>query len=199
MKNEQQNSPRPILDDEKIIELYWSRNEKAIEATDDKYHRYLLTIANNIVHDEQDSEECINDTYLGTWNQIPPKRPSVFGIFLAKLTRNIAVSRYREKNAAKRVPCEIVTSLDELDSAIPDIPEGYGDAEVNALAEILNSFIRTLDEREEFIFVSRYYYSYPVPMIANMIHVSTATVYNELSAIKEALKETLVKENYRYE
>ena len=199
MRNEQQNPPRPILDDDKIIELYWNRNEKAIQATDDKYHRYLITIANNIVRNEQDSEECINDTYLGTWNQIPPKRPNIFGIFLAKLTRNIAVSRYRQNSAAKRIPSEIVTTLDEIDEVIPDIEEGYDDREINALAEILNSFLRTLDEREEFIFVSRYYYSYPVPMIANMLHVSTATVYNELAAIKGELKKTLVKEGYRYE
>ena len=90
------------MPDGEIIELYWKREEAAISETDKKYGKYLYRIAYNIVHDELDCEECLNDTYLGTWNRIPPARPNVFQIFLSKIMRNIAVDRFRKNTAKKR-------------------------------------------------------------------------------------------------
>ena len=102
------------LSDEEIIELYWKRNEDAIQQTDVKYGKYLFTIAYNIVHDRLDSEECLNDTYLGTWNKIPPERPLVFNVFLSRIMRNVAINRYKKNNAAKRVPQGLIVPLEEL-------------------------------------------------------------------------------------
>ena len=100
------------MSDEDIVALYFARNEKAISETDLKYGRYLFTIAYNIVHDRLDCEECLNDTYLGTWNAIPPHRPPVFQVFLSKIMRNTAVDKFRKTRASKRIPSELVVSLD---------------------------------------------------------------------------------------
>ena len=109
-----------LLEDNEIIELYWERDEEAISETDKKYGRYLFTIANNIVNNRLDSEECVNDTYLGTWNAIPPTRPNVFQVFLSKVMRNIAVDKFREKSAQKRIPSELMSSLDEISEVFDD-------------------------------------------------------------------------------
>ena len=95
-----ENNTQPTLTDESIIELYWNRDEKAISETDKKYGRYLYAIAYNIVHDDLDSEECLNDTYIGTWNQIPPTRPNIFQVFLAKITRNHAINKFKKSRAS---------------------------------------------------------------------------------------------------
>ena len=103
-----------VLSDEQIIQLYWDRNETAITATDEKYGRYLYTIAYNVLHDRLDCEECLNDTYLGTWNRIPPTRPAAFMVFLSKIMKNIAVDRHRKNTAEKRVPGELDVQFIEI-------------------------------------------------------------------------------------
>ena len=95
MNNDKKTAKDAILSDEEIIDMYWERDENAIPETDKKYGNYLFTIANNIVKDRLDCEECVNDTYLGTWNKIPPERPNIFRVFLAKIVRYIAISRFR--------------------------------------------------------------------------------------------------------
>ena len=104
-----------IVDDEEIIELYWKRDEQAISQTDKKYRRYLFTIAYNILHDNMDCDECLNDTYLKTWNKIPPTRPRILQLFLSKITRDVSVDKYRENNLTRKIPSELMLSLDELD------------------------------------------------------------------------------------
>ena len=194
MKAENTNIPSDILSDQEIIDLYWLRNEKAIEHTDKKYGRYLYTIAYNIVHDSLDCEECVNDTYLGTWNAIPPTRPSVFQVFLSKITRNIALDRFRKIRASRRIPCELIVSLDELNECITlDTPEDQ--LLMSRLSEILNSYLWSLSDRQCFIFVCRYYYSDPVPKIAKMLGTSENTVYRDLAKIRKGLRERLEKEN----
>lgn len=94
MRTEKDIKERSALPDEAIIDMYWDRNERAIEETDKKYGKYLYTIAYNILHDGLDCEECVNDTYLGTWNRIPPERPNIFQVFLAKIIRNISIDSY---------------------------------------------------------------------------------------------------------
>ena len=107
MNIETKKRARTLLEDEEIIELYWARNERAISETDKKYKNYLYTIAYNILHDALDCEECLNDTYLGTWNTIPPTRPNVFQAFISKIMRNTAIGRYNKNTADKRVPSEM--------------------------------------------------------------------------------------------
>ena len=94
---DKQNQTREVLEDENIIELYWDRNEKAIEETDYKYGKYLYTISYNILHNHLDSEECLNDTYLGAWNKIPPERPNVFKVFLTRVMRKLQTHLRRSR------------------------------------------------------------------------------------------------------
>lgn len=186
------------MSDEDIVALYFARNEKAISETDLKYGRYLFTIAYNIVHDRLDCEECLNDTYLGTWNAIPPHRPPVFQVFLSKIMRNTAVDKFRKTRASKRIPSELVVSLDELNGCMPsDISE-----EERVVAEIggaLNSFLKGLNDREQFIFVCRYYYADKIGVIARMLQISEKTVGRELVRLRELLREHLKKEGVAYE
>lgn len=185
-----------ILSDEKIVELYFARNESALDATDKKYGKYLFTIAYNILYDRLDCEECINDTYLDTWNTVPPKRPSMLQVFLTKITRGIAIDRYRRTNAAKRIPSELVTSLEELDECIGDSPSAEDEYMVTELARILNEVLRDMDEREQYAFICRYYYFDRVDDIAKTLEVSKSTVLRELERAREMLKRRLVKEGY---
>ena len=198
--NVQNNRPgRAVLSDEEIIALYWQREERAIEATDVKYGKYLYTIAYNILRDGLDSEECLNDTYLGTWNAIPPNRPNLLRVFLSKITRNIALGRFRKATAAKRIPPEIIVSLEELDEGLCF---EVGEDEkylIHELSRILNAYLRTLSDRQTFVFVCRYYYSDSIDAIAKMLGMSANTVLRDLSKIRKGLREALAKEGYSYE
>ena len=194
MKEDQTMRTKAHLPDEEIIDLYWSRDERAIIATDDKYRQFLFAIAYNIVHDNLDCEECLNDTYLGTWNRIPPTRPNIFQAFLGRIMRNIAVNRYRHKTAAKRVPSEMTVSLEELEGYMRSDRTLDDEIAIGQLSESLNSFLRNLPERERLIFMCRYYYADKVLEIADMLGISRYTVTNYLGAIREGLKNHLIEE-----
>lgn len=190
-----QKEPK-ILEDDEIVALFWNRRERAISATDEKYGRYLFTVAINILHDEYDSDEAVSDTYLKAWNRIPPTRPNILPAFLSKITRDEALDRYRAKNAGKRVPSELVSSLEELDECFDGKDEVESEVLIHEVAQILNDYVATLSERSEFIFLCRYYYSDKIALIADMAKVSEATVLRELAAIRKGLRERLEKEGY---
>lgn len=183
-----------FLTDEKIVDLYWERDEKAISETDRKYGKYLYVIAYNIVHDRLDCEECLNDTYLGTWNEIPPHRPNIFQVFLSRIMRNTAVDKLRANGAQKRVPSEMMVSLDELGDCLADDTTPDEEIATRELARTLSDYIKTLNDREQFVFVCRYYYADKISSIAHMLQVGEATVYRELAAIREGLRVHLEKE-----
>ena len=196
MNNEMQKSFRELLEDHEIIELYWARDEKAIFETDKKYKRYLFTIAYNILHDNLDCEECLNDTYLGTWNTIPPERPSVFQAFISKIMRNTALGRYKRNTVEKRIPAEMTVSLEELGQCLPAAPSAEEDYFVGEISRVVSDYLRALPERSAFIFICRYYCSDKISDIAEMLHVGERTVFRELSTMRDGLKERLVKEGY---
>lgn len=183
--------------DETIIDLYWQRDEQAIKATEEKYGKYLYTIAYRIIHDSMDCEECLNDTYLGTWNSIPPSRPQIFQAFLSRIMRNIATDKFRKKHASSRIPSELSVSLDELDGCMGYSDSVENDYAVLELARLLNAYLRSLPGRREFIFICRYYYADRVTDIAQMLDVSPNTIYRELQAIRDGLKACLEKEGYQ--
>ena len=186
----------PVPSDEEIIEMYWKRNEAAIKETDRKYGTYLFHLARNIVHDESDCEECLNDTYLGTWNRIPPTRPNALQAFLARIMRNIAIDRFRSNTAARHVPSELTDSLDELDESIRLQYVEEEDEAARDVARILNEYIDSLPRRREFVFVCRYYFADSVEHIADLLNVSKVTISRELAAIRRDLREKLEKEGY---
>ena len=185
-----------ILSDEKIVELYFARDEEALNATDKKYGKYLYTVAYNISHDRLDCEECVNDTYLDTWNTVPPKRPTALQIFLTKITRNIAVDKYRKQSALKRVPNEVMVSLDELNDCISTKSSAEDDYLVLELAKIISKALREMDEHEQYAFICRYYYFDRTTDIASMLGVSKSTALRLLESAREILKERLECEGY---
>ncbi len=194
MLNKETKLAREDLPDGRIIDLYWERDEDAIKATDEKYGKYLFAISYNILKDRLDSEECMNDTYLATWNRIPPARPSVLQRFLSKITRNISIDKYRREHAQKRIPSELTVSLEELEECIEGITIESREDAVTKISEVLNAYLYALSAQSRFIFVCRYYYADPVSSIAEMLKISDKTVYRELSKMREELRRELAKE-----
>ena len=187
---------RVPIEDEKIINLYWDRDERAIEETDIKYHKYLFTIAYNILYSDEDCEECLNDTYVGAWNAMPPERPLNLKAFLTTIARRVAINRYKESKRKKSIPSNLTSALDELDYMLGDDAISL-EMDEKHLAEIISAYLRTLSKRHRYIFMSRYYMAEPIEKIANDLSVSKSTVNKDIAIIKEGLKNALEKEGYR--
>lgn len=189
------NDAKPLPDDQ-IIDLYWQRDERAIRETDRKYRARLMRVALNILHDLQDSEECLNDTYVCAWNSIPPARPTYLQAFLISITRRGALNRYKAARRQKRVPSELTSSLSELDDMLSDGDQFYSESQTRALAEILEAFVAGLPERRMLIFMGRYYAARPVRELAELLGCSESTVNKEIAAIKRELRAVLENEGY---
>ena len=128
-----------VIADEQIIELYWQRNENAIQETDKKYGQFLFGIAYNILHDRLDCEECQNDTYLGVWNAIPPTRPIAFPAFITQIMRNIAINRFKEKTSKKRIPSELTVSMDDVNGMLHSDDTVESEYEAAEVGKIINT------------------------------------------------------------
>lgn len=185
-----------ILTDEEILDLYFSRSEDAIKETDKKYGKYLYTIAYNILRDERDCEECLNDTYLGAWNAIPPSRPHVLKAFLTTITRRIAIKRYHHRLRQSVIPSEMTVSLSELEDFVAGDEDVGADFDAERLGRVISDFVRSLPERRQFIFMSRYYLADPIDTIARDLRLSRSMINKELAAVRCALRETLESEGY---
>lgn len=176
--------------DNEIIELYFARDEQAIVETEKAYGKYCQSIAMQILGNPSDAEECTNDTWLSAWKSIPPKRPSPLKIFLGKITRNIAISRYRANHRKKRAHIEI--ALSELEDCVP-MPED-STAELRFL---LDRFLGTLEDTERRLFVGRYWYAYTPETLAKAYSMTRNAVNLRLMRTREKLKNYLEKEGYR--
>ena len=182
------------MEDSEIIELYWNRNESAIDETDKKYGRYIFTIVHQILSNLEDSKECVNDTYLRTWNSIPPTRPNVFKLFLAKISRNLALDKYNHLKAKKRnTEFEIV--LSELENFEEQLSDKNVEEEVlsNELTNILNEYMKSLTNEKRTIFLDRYYQFYSIKQIAEFNHLSESKVKIILMRLRNDLKAMLEK------
>ena len=191
---ELQSRPRTIMSDEEIIALYWDRDEQAIARTDEKYKKFLLSVAFNIVFDDQDCEECLNDTYIDAWNSMPPSKPALLQAFLVTIMRRTAIDRYKSRKRQKRIASELTVSLSEFEEIIAD--ESDNSAQTDELARLLSDFVRSLPDRRMYIFMSRYYFARPIGEIASLLCCSESTVNKEIATIKRELKEKLMKEGY---
>ncbi len=190
-----QNEKMP-MDDAKIVELYFRRDEKAIEETDFKYKKYLFSVAYNLLHDRLDCEECLSDTYLGAWNAIPPSRPNVLKAFLTTIARRVAIKRYHAGLRKRAIPSELTVSLSELEAFVSGDEDVCSDFDAERLGSVISDFLRSLSERRRFIFMSRYYVADPIDTIASDLGLSRSTVNKELAAIRSDLKEKLESEGY---
>ena len=193
---ELQTKETATMNDEQIVELYWQRDEQAIKQTDIKYKKFLLSIAHNIVHDTCDSEECLNDTYIGAWNSIPPARPTFLQAFLATIMRRTAIDCYKARKRQKRIASELTVSLSEVEDFIADDNDMYSETDAKELGQVISDFVRSLSDRRMYIFMSRYYIARPIKEIARLLDCSESTVCKEIAIIKRDLKEKLKKEGY---
>ena len=184
------------MDDKQIIELYWQRSENAITETDRKYGAYCYAVAFNILLNQEDAEECVNDTWLGAWNAIPPSRPSILRAFLAKITRNLSIKQLEKKLAEKRGGTAECMVLDELEECIGDQTDVEGIVESLELEELLRRFVRNLPERDGNLFVRRYFFTDSVASIAERYRISENHVMVILSRTRKKLKKELIKEGF---
>ena len=184
------------MNDSQIIELYWNKDPQAIAASVERYGAYCFTVANGILGDAQDSEECVNDTWLRAWNAIPPTRPTVLKVFLAKITRRLSFDRYKARKAQKRGGGETALVLEELAECIADESDVEGQVDMRELGGVINQFVASLPEREQELFVRRYFFSDPIKAIANRYDLNESTVHVTLSRIRKRLRSHLSKEGY---
>ena len=183
-----------MLSDEEIIALFFERDESAITETDRKYKSYLFAIANNILYNEQDSEECINDTYLNVWNTVPPTRPIRFRPFLAKITRNLAFDKYDEASRKKRIPRASLLSFDELEGVFSDERTPDDELEAKAISDVINAYLKGTSDKKLYIFASRYFYAMPIAKIAERLGCSQASVNKYIAEIKRELRKMFESE-----
>lgn len=179
------------MEDSRIIELYFARDEAAISLTNQKYGRYLKSIAYNILQNEEDSDECVNDTYINAWNSIPPKKPNRLQTYLGKITRNISLNLIEKHNALKRGNNQVSLALDELSECIPNNDNAFEDAE---LTELINRFLRSLSSEACKVFVLRYWYVYSSAEISQLCKISESNVNVSLFRTRKKLKAFLEKE-----
>ena len=182
------------MDDTQIVELYWARKESAIEETEAKYGSYCRSIAGNILNNQDDAEECVNDTWLGAWNSMPPHRPSVLSTFLGKLTRRISIDKWRRTTAKKRGDGQLPLVLAELEDCVSDGKSIEEETERKLLAEIIATFVKSLPETEQKIFLCRYWYMDSVSAIATRFRFSESKVKSMLYRTREKLRTCLEKE-----
>ncbi len=185
------------MSDEQIVTLYWMRDERAIRETDTKYGNLLYHLAYNILHDRCDCEECQNDTYLGVWNAIPPSRPVMFQAFITRIMRNIAINRYKQKHSQGSVPSEMTVSMEELLSSLKDEEPFEEDSEQGELEQIINDFVHSLDEKQQYIFIGRYYMADKVKTIAEELSMTESGVYKELGRLRASFKSYLERNGIR--
>lgn len=184
------------MQDAEIIELYWSRDESAIKATQDKYETYLTKIAYNVLADTQDCQESVNDTYLAAWNSIPPHRPAVLSSYLRKLTRRISIDIFRRKHREKRQASEFALSLTELEDCIPAASTPEEELETQLLARTINTFLHSLPADARHLFIGRYYFLDPLKEVAAYCGMSESKAKTTLFRTRCRLKEYLQKEGF---
>lgn len=182
------------MEDRQIVALYRARSENAISETAKKYGRYCLKIAMNILHSHEDSEECVNDTYLRAWNVIPPQNPKKLSAFLGRITRNLALDCYASRTAQKRGGGQLPLALEELQECIPASESTEHAVTEAQLTEALNRFLSALSPQTRQIFVQRYWYFNSIREIASALSLGESKVKMTLLRTRNELKAFLEKE-----
>ncbi len=181
------------MEDRKIIELYFARDERAIRETDEKYGRLCFSIAKDILESRQDAEECVNDTYLGLWNSIPPERPENLTAYIGKITRNLGLKRLRFNSAQKRSE-GLRLSFCELEEILPDSSYAPGRLEHEDVGRLISRFLKTRPESERRVFLRKYWFFDSVADISAMFGFSESKVKSMLFHTRKKLREYLEKE-----
>lgn len=182
------------MEDAKIVQLYWDRSEDAIAETAAKYGAYCHSISYGILRSREDAEECVSDTWLRTWNALPPQRPTRLQAFLAKITRNLALDRYRRKNALFRGLGQVPLALEELEHAAPSAASAEDLATEQELIAALEKFLWELPGEKRQVFLLRYWHFCSEQEIARQMCMTKGKVTSMLHRLRNALKEQLEKE-----
>lgn len=184
-----------MMEDEKIIDLYFQRDERALVETSGKYGNYCRSIARGILNDEETAKECFNDTLYRSWNAIPPTRPECLQTFLGKITRNLSLDRLRRDRSVKRGGGEAVVAIDELEECLADHIEGKPEQVVEdiVIREVIDKFLNGLSTQNRRIFIRRYWYFSSIRDIAELYDLSESNVMTNLSRSRAKLKEALEK------
>ncbi len=184
------------MEDSRIVELYWQRDESAIRETDARYGHFLLTIAQNILADREDSRETVNDTYLRAWEAMPPHKPGVLSAFLAKITRSVSIDRLRRRTAKKREGSYYALSLEELGDCVSGADDPVSQAELQALTQAIEIYVRRLSPAARQAFICRYFYVEPLETIAIRQGCSVSKVKSLLYRTRQGLRAYLSKEGF---
>ena len=182
------------MEDSQIIGLYFLREERAITETAIKYASYCHSIAYRILQNRADSEEVVNDTYLGAWNSIPPTRPNSLSAYLGKISRRLALKRWRNARADKRGGGETALALEELTDCIPSGSTAEQVLLNRELGACLNRFVEALPKTEQRVFVLRYWHLYSIQQIAEKYRFSESKVKSMLFRTRTKLQKHLIKE-----
>ena len=184
------------MTDQQIIRLYWQKDERAIQETDKKYGTYCRSIANHILNNEEDAEECVNDAYFQVWKVIPPQKPKRLGLFLSRITRNLSFNRFNARTAAKRGGGEMEAVLDELEECIAGSADVEGAYLAKELENSIHRFVKSLPERDGNVFIQRYFFTKSTEEIAEKYGMTTNHVMVTLSRTRQKLRKYLEQEGY---
>lgn len=183
-----------LVDDNSLVALFWARNERALAVTAAQYGGYCAQIAYNITKNREDTEECVNDSYLRVWNSIPTDRPQMFKPYIGKITRNLAISRYRRDHAKKRGEGARESVYEELADCIPGGFDTEKQLEDKEIAKAISTFLRTEKEEARILFVRRYWYAESIAKLSEDFGFSESKVKSALFRTRNALREYLEKE-----
>ena len=185
------------MNDKSIVDLYFNRDEEAITQTEKKYGRYCYSIAYNILMSREDAEESVSDTYMTAWKAIPPRRPSVLATFLGKITRNLAIDRWRERVATKRGGGEVTLALEELEDCVAGLQNVEMEYEQKELIQAYVKFLDALPVTERRVFLCRYWYVDSVDTIAAKFGFSQSKVKTMLYRTRAKLRKQLAEEGFQ--
>ena len=183
------------MEDKSIIDLFFARDENAIEETRLKYESFLSSLAFGILKVKEDSEECVSDTYFKAWNEIPPQRPGFLKYWLGRITRNLSLNLWNKNHASKRYSgLEVI--LDELSQCIPSPADTEKEADAKELTEFLERWLSSLPKEKRKLFLKRYWFGEDIRMLSIEKGTSPAHISKELFNLRKKLKEALLKEGY---
>ena len=181
-----------MIEDEKIVELFFKRSELAIRELNNKYGKACHRLSYNIVNNRQDAEECVNDAYLGAWNAIPPEKPNPLLTYLCKIVRNISLKMYYRKQAAKRSSTYTI-AMEEIEACIAAPSTVETEFEARELARVIESFLDTLTAENRVIFMRRYWFSDSCKDIAGLVGLTEKNITVRLTRIRQKMKKYLIE------
>ena len=182
------------MDDHAIMDLFFKRQEIALSKSEEKYGKRMHNVAYNILNSDEDAQECVNDTLLKAWNTIPPERPAFLGAFLSKITRNLAINKWKSQRAKKRGGSEVTLLLDELQDCIGTSSGPEEAYESAVVAKAINTYLNSIEQVSRVTFILRYFHGESIENISQRLQISESNVKSKLFRTRKKLSAYLEKE-----